>query len=155
MGIFTVQLQAIAAKTQQKLDDFVGLVVIGVAARLDYRSPIGDAVYWTSKPPPGYVGGRFRANWQLGVGHAPGGEINAVDRSAKDPDRGGDTTARILVGLPVEGKRAGPIYYLVNNVPYADRIEHGWSRQAPTGLVALTATEFQALANRAAEAVKT
>jgi hypothetical protein len=54
----------------------------------------------------------------------------------------------------VPNDAAGRVFYLANNVPYAQRIEDGWSRQAPTGLVALTAMEFQNIVGESAAAVR-
>jgi hypothetical protein len=41
------------------------------------------------------------------------------------------------------GVKAGDTITLVNNLPYAQRLENGWSGQAPNGMVSLTAQEFQ------------
>ena len=86
--------------------------------------------------------GRFKANWRLGVGEIPSGEIDAVDIS------GAATLARNAVVIPVQA--AGPIYYLVNNLSYAQRLEDGYSQQAPSGMVGLTVAEFQQTINEAA-----
>lgn len=139
MGTFALDLQKFADKAKQKSDDLVGGVVIRVAAELDSRSPVGDGTYWKNPPPKGYVGGRFRGNWQLGVDIRPAGETGRIDRA------GGETQATILASIPDEA--AGKIYYLVNNVPYANAIEEGHSRQAPQGLVALTAMRWQQFVN--------
>jgi hypothetical protein len=146
MGTFTVDLQNFADKTKGKADELVGLVVVKIAERLDQRSPVGDATYWKHKPPPGYVGGRFRGNWQLGVGTIPAGETGRIDPA------GSATLGAIISEVPVQA--AGKVFYLANNVPYAQRIEDGWSRQAPTGLVGLTATEFQVIVREAAAVAK-
>ncbi|NBT33816.1 MAG: hypothetical protein EBT13_18445 [Rhodobacteraceae bacterium] len=37
-----------------------------------------------------------------------------------------------------------PIIYIQNNLPYANRLENGWSGQAPQGMVALTVAEVSA-----------
>lgn len=142
MSTFTLQLQQFADRTKEKADDLVGLVVVKIAERLDMRSPVGDATYWKNKPPKGYVGGRFRGNWQLGVASVPAGETGRVDPS------GSATLGSIIAEIPEDA--AGRVFYLANNVPYAQRIEDGWSRQAPTGLVALTAMEFQSIVSEAA-----
>lgn len=142
MGTFAVQLKQFADLTKQQADDLVGLVVVKIAQQLDERSPVGDATYWKSKPPKGYVGGRFRGNWQLGVGSVPAGETGRVDTS------GAATLGAIIAEVP--GEAAGKIYFLANNVPYAQRIEEGHSRQAPTGLVGLTAMEFPSIVRAAA-----
>ena len=142
MATFSMQLQNFADKTKAKADEVVGRVVVNVASRLDMRSPVGDASYWKHKPPKGYVGGRFRGNWQLGIETIPAGETGRIDPS------GGETLGAIVSEIPTQA--AGKRYFLTNNVPYAQRIEEGWSRQAPQGLVGLTVVEFRPLVAEAA-----
>lgn len=142
MGTFSLDLKKFSEKVQKRADDVVGLVVLKIAHKLDERSPVGDATYWKSKPPKGYVGGRFRGNWQLGVGTIPAGETGRID------PRGAATLGAIVAEIPT--KAAGKIYYLANNVPYAQRIEDGWSRQAPQGLVGRTVLEFPSIVDQAA-----
>jgi len=142
---FALDLQRFAEKVKGKADDAVGAIVIDVAARVDIRSPVGDAAYWSSPPPPGYVGGRFRANWQLGVDTVPAGEIPGVDPT------GEGTQGRIIASVPDDA--AGKVYWLVNNLPYARRLEEGYSRQAPQGMVGLTVVEFQQIVRDAVEAL--
>lgn len=133
---FALDLQRFAEKTAEKADEAVGRIVVSVAAELDQRSPVGDAKFWKSPPPAGYVGGHFRANWQLGVDVRPVGEFPGVDPS------GERTQAAIVAAVPQEA--AGHIYWLTNNTPYSLEIERGHSRnQAPRGLVGLTAIMFQ------------
>lgn len=146
MSTFAVEIQQFVDKIRAKADDLVGLVVVKVAQRLDERSPVGDATYWKNKPPKGYVGGRFRGNWQLGVGAIPAGETGRIDPA------GSATVSAIVAEVPEQA--AGKVFYLANNVPYAQRLEDGWSRQAPSGLVALTAMEFQSIVDEAAGAVR-
>jgi len=38
-----------------------------------------------------------------------------------------------------------PVIYLQNNLPYALRLENGWSKQAPSGVVAMTVAELSAI----------
>lgn len=134
MSTFALDLQKFAEKTGKKADDAVGLVVIKVASALDARSPVGDASYWKSPPPKGYVGGRFRGSWNLGVDSLPA-NIETIDPS------GEGAQGRIIAAIPEQA--SGKVYYLINATPYGRRIEDGWSRQAPQGLVGLTAIEFQ------------
>lgn len=138
-----MQLQAFADKTKAKADEIVGRVTITIAQRLDERSPVGNPTLWKHKAPPGYVGGRFRGNWQLGVDAIPSGETGRIDPS------GMETISAIIGAVPQQA--AGHIYYLTNNVPYAQPIEDGHSTQAPTGLVALTALEFQGITTAAVQ----
>lgn len=145
MGSFTLDLQRFAEKCAERADDAVGNIVVRIAAELDKRSPVGDATYWKNPPPAGYIGGHFRANWQLGVGAMPMGEIPGVDRTGKK------TQGRIMAEIPEQA--AGKVFYIANNAPYAQRLEYGWSRQAPQGLVGLTVTMFQDIVRDAVEAL--
>ncbi|AZD93023.1 MULTISPECIES: hypothetical protein [Pseudomonas] len=90
-----------------------------------------------------YVGGRFRANWQVSFDTAKTGTLDIVDPG------GGSTKA---VGkLMLEGF-SGDVssIWLMNNLPYGHRLEYeGWSSQAPAGMVGITATEFQMSVNKA------
>ncbi len=139
---FALDLQKFAEKAKNNANQVVGDVVIGVARELDARSPVGDSAYWTTPAPKGYVGGRFRANWQLGIGTKQQGTINATDMS------GTIALPAIIAAVPEEA--AGNVFWLSNNLDYSRRIEDGWSRQAPTGLVGLTAMKFQDIVNEAA-----
>lgn len=138
---FALDIQRFAEKAKEKADEAVGAIVVNIARRIDERSPVGDARYWISPPPAGYIGGHFRANWQLGVEVRPAGEIAGVDPS------GEATQGRIIAAVPDEA--AGHVFYLVNNAPYARRLEEGWSRQAPQGMVGLTVVEFQSIVDDA------
>lgn len=143
---FDLDLKKFVEKAGARADEAVGQIVLGIHTRLDARSPVGDAKYWQSPPPKGYVGGRFRANWQLGIGGIPGGQIATPDPS------GSTVRARIAQAIPEEA--AGNVYYITNNVPYALRIENGWSRQAPNGVVGLTMVEVQSIVDEAVSVAK-
>jgi hypothetical protein len=145
MSTFTLDISRFADKAKKQADDLVGLVTVKVAQRLDERSPVGDATYWKHRPPKGYVGGFFRGSWMLGVGSIPSG-VGAVDPA------GEATLGRIIAAIPE--KAAGKVFYIGNVAPYGERIENGWSRQAPSGLVGLTAMEFQQIVGESATAVK-
>ena len=140
---FALDLAKFAEKAGANADELVGGVVVRLAQAVDRRSPVGDATYWQSPPPKGYVGGRFRGNWQLGIGSLPSGTL------ARPDPTGSATVGRIIAAIPDDA--SGRVYYLANNLPYAQRIEHGWSRQAPTGVVGLTVTEFQQVVRQVAE----
>jgi hypothetical protein len=138
---FALDLKAFAQKAKDNADMVVKNIVVRVAGELDKRSPVGDAKYWKHPAPKGYTGGRFRGNWQLGVGIMPAGETGRIDKT------GIATLGAIVAEIPAHS--AGKVFYLSNNVPYAHRIENGWSRQAPAGLVSITAVMFQRIVNEA------
>ena len=108
-------------------------VIIETGSRAVMRSPVGDASYWQSPAPPGYAGGTFRRNWQYQYGNIASGILEGTDAG------GGATISAIAQSST--GK-AG-VHYISNNLPYAQRIENGWSkRQAPQGIVSLIGMEF-------------
>lgn len=75
--------------------------------------------------------GNFRYNWNM-TKNAPSykyEKVGSIESPINAPKR---------PRLSFEGKEF-PIIYIVNNAPYADRIEHGWSkRYAPHGVVSVT-----------------
>lgn len=145
---FEIDVSRFVAKAKANADQVVRKVIIDIGARIVQKSPVGDASYWKSPPPPGYVGGRFRANWQLGEGERPVGDLPDIDAS------GDASNQRIADGLKVNA--AGKVYYLANNLPYAMGIEEGTNspRQAPQGVVRLTVSEYQAIVADAAAKVR-
>ncbi len=137
MSSFAIDLQAFATKAGARADLVVKRVVAGVAESIIEMSPVGDGSYWKHPPPKGYVGGRFRANWDYGFNAPPGKQFDVVDKTAAT------SINRILSGF--SGKPTVGIHYIANNLPYAIRLENGWSRQAPAGMVGVTVLKFQAI----------
>ncbi|MCV4343320.1 hypothetical protein [Pseudomonas capsici] len=88
----------------------------------------------------GYVGGRFRSNWQLTTGSPATGEIEDIENA-------GETLDRIIAGAG--DLSAGEVAYIVNNLPYAVPLEFGHSTQAPAGMVRVTVADFQRIVEEA------
>jgi hypothetical protein len=140
---FTLDLKAAAAKFNSRADAFVRAVVMEVDRSLVEKSPVGNADLWANpaNKPKGYVGGRFRANWQYGEGRAPEGELYEGGGPFPSPQ---ECMERETSKIKIEA--AGKVHYLVNNLPYAQAIEDGHSsKQAPAGVVGITVIEFQAI----------
>lgn len=146
MGQFALDIVAFTKHAKRAGDLVSRKVVLEVGSSLIEKSPVGDPDLWESPPPPGYVGGRFRANWQHGEGYMPSSQLPDIDPS------GAATNARIMAS--VAPNAAGKIHFYVNNLPYAQRLEEGWSTQAPAGMVGLTVMQFQTYVNRAAASLK-
>ncbi|WLH76838.1 hypothetical protein PSH81_13835 [Pseudomonas sp. FP2335] len=91
----------------------------------------------------GYVGGRFRGNWQVSFEVGATGMLDLVDptgSAAKAIGKG--VLEHYQIGI---GK-----IWIMNNLPYGPRLEYeGWSNQAPAGMVQITVTEFQMYINKA------
>lgn len=75
--------------------------------------------------------GRARANWQVGIGSAPAGTV--------EYSGGGSSAANYSIGAAhsvvttYRGQPGG--IWLVNNLPYIQRLNEGWSAQAPAKFV--------------------
>ncbi|ASY62526.1 Phage protein [Sinorhizobium sojae CCBAU 05684] len=119
---FALSLQALG---EELTDDAVQQVVQKVALQalrgVVMKSPVDT--------------GRFRGNWTVSV--------DAKDTSITDAtDKGGGETiakgAALIAALPPYRT-----VWISNNLPYARRLETGWSKQAPAGVVALTIAEIE------------
>jgi hypothetical protein len=144
---FAEALDAFATKTSAKADMVVRKVVFDIDAALVLKSPVGNPDLWAKQSlpaPKGYVGGRFRANWQYGENTIPLGELWNPITGPFPPEN------PIDVAMDAGGK----VHYLVNNLPYAYRLEYGWSTQAPLGMVQTTVVEFLPIVALAAKAVE-
>ena len=83
----------------------------------------------------GYVGGRFRANWNVAFGAPDTTTTEEVDPS------GNKSKARMreeVLSFNFDGKSV----FLSNSLPYSMRLEYGYSKQAPAGMVRLSLTEI-------------
>lgn len=87
-----------------------------------------------------YTGGRFRGNWQIGINVLPKGETGRIDKNGADTIAAGEQALEAITS----GKRFVNSIYWANNVPYALRLEYGHSKQAPNGIVRITARNFAA-----------
>ena len=121
-GPFELQLRAFADKAKGNADAAVREVVLEVGRRLVIRSPVDT--------------GRFRSNWFYGVDAPPSESTLGVGSAEVHGD--------------IPAKAAGHVHYVVNNLPYAWRLENGYSKQAPAGMVGLTVVEFAGIVDDAA-----
>lgn len=112
------------------------------------RTPVGDPTKWKSKAPKGYVGGRLRANWQIGVNSAKLDEIDGTDSA------GGSTITQAENDLRSYRFRKNDTIYITNNLPYAEAIEEGHSTQSRAGaMLKVPVTKFTSLINKAIKKV--
>ena len=137
---FALDLEKFAQKTSRTLEQAVRMVVMECGRRVVEKSPVGDGNLWKDPPPKGYVGGRFRGNWQYSFGAVKDGDLPDIDKT------GAVSLSRITAG--VNTSPAFGVHYIHNNLPYAQRLEDGYSTQAPAGMVGLTVVEYQQIVQR-------
>lgn len=137
---FEAQMVAFAESGKLALQEMTKMILLEIGIRIVNRSPVGDPASWKKQPawfPKNYRPGTFKNNWQLTI-DMPGSDIFFT------PDPTGNLSiTRIALAIP--RWPVGKTYYFSNNLPYAQALENGWSRQAPAGIVALTTVEFQSI----------
>lgn len=90
--------------------------------------------------------GRFRMNWMASGSTPADGTTDATDKAG--------TTATSNAANFVLNAADWHTFTLTNNLPYAQRLEYGWSQQAPQGFVRVNVSRFQQLLNEEASKVK-
>lgn len=91
----------------------------------------------------GYVGGRFRGNWQVTFDSPATGQLDLIDPRGSEAKNDASTLIQSF------SSEVGTIW-LINNLPYGPRLEYeAWSKQAPAGMVRVSVTEFQTYINNA------
>lgn len=81
--------------------------------------------------------GRFRMNWQTAGAVTPSGTIDGTDKGGAAAI--GDAASYIFAASDWNE------FTLTNNLPYAERLEYGWSNQAPQGMVRVNVARFNTL----------
>lgn len=127
-GNFALDISRFINRTNSNVDLVTKKIVLDVMRSVVRKSPVDT--------------GRFKGNWQYGTGEMPTGTTDIHDA-------GGQGTISHIAGQ-VPAQAAGKLHYIVNNLPYSIRLEHGHSSQAPQGMVGLTITEYQGIVRRAA-----
>ena len=153
---FGLDIARFVEKAKAAPEQVVRKVGLDLATKVVERSPVGNHELWAENIarkakglpplPAGYVGGRFRANWNVAFGRVDTLTTPSTDKS------GAKTRERIRIQL--NGWTPGQEIYLTNSLPYAIPLEYGHSKtQAPNGMVRITVTEFQTFVSQAAAEV--
>lgn len=122
---FALQLDREWAEKVEDIREFVSLVALTGLRGVVLKSPVDT--------------GRFKGNWNVGVGEIDGTTTEKTDKS------GGETLAKGDGALQAYAASEGfPAINISNSLPYAIRLEDGNSKQAPSGMVGLTVAELEA-----------
>lgn len=127
----------------QSIGRAVRYIALETFLRVVQRSPVGNPDLWKGNAPEGYVGGRFRSNWQVAVGVRPTG---VKDNSQSGVGQGSPASGQLVseaLGALAPLRQQPAKTYIVNNLPYAEELENGHSTQAPGGMVAVTVAELR------------
>ncbi len=136
----------------QAMVEFHQRVTLSVLRRLILKSPVGNPDLWKltgygllrkgikKRRVRGYVGGTFRGFWQAYANQDPANGEKPPAKGTRPRTAGAAQTAatRALNGLAPFS-----VSYIVNGMPYAERLNRGWSTQAPAGFFELAIAEEQ------------
>lgn len=121
MGDFSLAFQNINDKTEQQLNRIIKKSVFDLTSAIIQDTPVDT--------------GRLRANWLVSFN-------TPIDAELKLEDKEGSATiakAKALIG----GSKVPLVYWINNNLPYANHIEYGGSKlKAPQGMVRINILRF-------------
>ena len=121
----TIKASDIGTYVTQQYEKLLRAAVLETDSLLKQASPVDT--------------GRFRASWQVGQNSASGGQ--------KPP---GEYSQTSIERLGYSQERAGNVYSVHNNLPYAEPLANGSSKQSPPGWVQGIAKDVQTRVQTAA-----
>jgi len=124
---FNKELDDFAKKVPDKVTIIQKKVVLEALRRLVMRTPVDT--------------GRARGNWQVTIAEPAENQVEVTDKE------GDSTIAKGLAALT--GLPDYQVVWISNNVNYIEFLEHGSSKQAPEGMLAITVEELRNWLQRA------
>lgn len=132
MGSFADQLRRLSEKAKVDIETVVRKTVLDLQGGVVLRSPVDT--------------GRFRSNWMVGIGSKDSSTVTTEDKT------GEASMARVAPAMATW--KPGQSIFITSSLPYAQRIEYGWSDQAPGGVVRLTVQDFRDYVSKAVQETK-
>lgn len=125
-----IRLDQIGSFSTEKYEQLLRATVFETDSRLKQESPVKS--------------GRFRLSWAVSEQGTPGYDAGPQTSPT------GITPPR---KLDYQVEKAGNIYHIHNNLPYAERLANGWSTQAAAGWTDRIAREMTAWAKQQADRI--
>ena len=119
---FELRLNTAVLETQEKIEDAVQVIAMDTLRGVVLKSPVDT--------------GRFRGNWIVSINSPSMEQTPATDAS------GSGTINKGMAAIEGYDVETTSRIYIQNNLPYGNRLENGWSKQAPKGMVSLTLNEM-------------
>ena len=115
----TIRVGDIGDYASQQMEKLLRASVLETDSLLKQASPVDT--------------GRFRVSWQVGENSAPGGIAAEGSYSGIPP----------LSRIGYSQEQVGNVYSVHNNLPYAESLANGSSKQAPAGWIQGIAKDVQ------------
>lgn len=116
---FEAKIKEFQKKAQEKAEKQVKRICLNVLENVVQQTPV--------------LTGCARGNWRISFGKEP---ERVFEKDTKDP--GGNQTISTGSSLILSNAKFGIRVNICNSAPYIQRLENGYSRQAPNGMVHIT-----------------
>ncbi len=110
----------------QACEKVINKTVLQMYKKIIDRTPIGNPALWHYPAHAGYVPGKLKASWSISL---DGSKTKELGKGS--------------LGLHVESTNSNKKIEIFNSQPYAQRVENGWSTQAPAGMMKVTISEYK------------
>jgi hypothetical protein len=114
-----IRIDQIGSYAEQQMEKLLRAAVLETDSLLKQASPVDT--------------GRFRASWQVGENSASGGQVSQGQYGSAPP----------ISRIGYQQERVGNVYSVHNNLPYAEPLANGSSKQASAGWVQGVAKDVQ------------
>jgi hypothetical protein len=159
MGKWLSHIKKETGEVQARIVGQANKVMTIFQARLVDKSPFGNPRDWIyrSTSPKGYYPGGYTLNWQISTGaNAEVAQMPSSVRSKESVRAESKKNAEHFMNkfesignLGFPSLRYPTEFYVVNNIPYAKRLEEGHSGQAPYGILKLVSFEWSQIVREA------
>lgn len=129
---FQAQMKAFENMTEDKANKVFRKVCLDLSSGVIKGTPVDS--------------GRAKSNWQPNIQTFSSGVLTEEDKSG--------TSTIGKVASKVVALKIGSTFTLTNNLPYIERLEYGYSKQAPQGMVRLNLLRFSSILNTANQEIK-
>lgn len=115
MGEFSFAVSRFASQTKEKEKLVIRKIAIECFRRIILGTPVDT--------------GRARGNWQASTGNPLGGIVESNDKG------GSATIAAMVSEVSTWTPKDDLPAFITNNLPYIQRLNEGWSKQAPAHFI--------------------
>ena len=124
MAGFGAQLKKFEDNSLDKVTTITRAIALEVFRRVILKTPVDT--------------GRARGNWQCTIS-VPAASVADVE------DKGGGKAIAQAADEVMGWEPSKVVIFLTNNLPYIQRLDDGYSQQAPSGMVAVTLAELDGI----------
>lgn len=135
---FLKKYKANQQKVLEATEKVINKTALEMYGLIIQRTPVGNPSLWKYPAPKDYNPGTLRASWHISFTNTIRNTEGQFASSSQISNNGG-------VSLKLQSDNKGKGYTIYNNQPYAQRVEEGWSTQAPSGMMRITVAEYTSI----------